>query len=140
MTITLAEDYFTELDGDNTVHKHKEDNPPEKSILESVLTKPTRINHMDIETDDEANIVNTASQDKVRIHAPATTRLTINLSTALVERLRNTIYWLSKKDPKIAINYLLELGLKPLLDKYEKENGGPFKKAEAGLKRGRRKI
>ncbi len=60
-------------------------------------------------------------------------RLTINMTVELIERVKNAVYW----TPGITMSSLTELALQKTVDKLEKKNGEPFPKRAAELKPGR---
>ena len=61
-------------------------------------------------------------------------RVTIALSSELMERARNAVYW----TPGATLAGLVEDAVADAMDRLEKEHGGPFKARSANLKPGRR--
>lgn len=97
------------------------------------------------------NVISGASKDSIIVsknnnnsqkdnNTIKTEHITINLEKTLLNRLRNAVYWLSKNDNNIGINYLISEALKPLLLGLEIKNGGAFSPREGPLKRGRKKL
>lgn len=63
---------------------------------------------------------------------PRKGKVTVVVSGDVLERLRNAAYW--QREPLAAI---AEEGLRLVLAKLERENGGPFEPMAKKLKRGR---
>ncbi len=62
-----------------------------------------------------------------------TTRLTVNLSAELANRLRNTVYGL----PRLTLSGLVAQAIASALSELEARHGGPFPKRAGELKSGR---
>ena len=62
-----------------------------------------------------------------------TTRLTVNLPMELVNRLRDTLYWL----PQLTVTRLVEDAIRATLATHEASNQGPFPRRTEELKPGR---
>ena len=60
-------------------------------------------------------------------------RLTINMSVDLIERVKNAVYW----TPGITMSSLTEVALQKAVTKLEKEKGEPFPQRTEELKPGR---
>jgi len=60
-------------------------------------------------------------------------RLTVQISSEVVERAKDAVYW----TPGLTIAQLVEESLAGAIDKIEKKNGKPFQKRKAELKAGR---
>lgn len=60
-------------------------------------------------------------------------KITIQISAALLNRLKNTVYW----TPGITMSSSIELAIEDLLEDMEKENGGVFEQRLTDLKPGR---
>jgi len=60
-------------------------------------------------------------------------RLTIHLSSGLIDRLKNAVYW----TPGLTLATLSETALTRMVEELEGERGGPFQAREGELKGGR---
>jgi hypothetical protein len=61
-------------------------------------------------------------------------KITLTMDSALVERLKNTVYW----SPGLSLCSLLEEGAEIMVNQLEKENGKPFPERNGELKKGRK--
>lgn len=60
-------------------------------------------------------------------------RLTVHLSVALIDRVKNTVYW----TPGLTLASLAETALQQLVEQLEKQRGEPFPPRKENLKGGR---
>lgn len=60
-------------------------------------------------------------------------QLAVILPEDLVERAKNIVFW----TPGVTLAGLVEKGLRKSVERWERENGGPFKARPADLQRGR---
>ncbi len=60
-------------------------------------------------------------------------KLTVHLPAALAERVKNAAYW----NPRLTIAGIAEQGIKHAIDKFERENGGPYPARDGELVGGR---
>jgi hypothetical protein len=60
-------------------------------------------------------------------------RTTIHVDVGLMERIRNAVYW----TPGLTLAGMAEEGLRNVLERHERANGGPFRKRRSELKGGR---
>ncbi len=60
-------------------------------------------------------------------------RLTVHLSVALIDRVKNTVYW----TPGLTLASLAETALQQLVEKLERQRGEPFPPRKENLKGGR---
>jgi hypothetical protein len=67
---------------------------------------------------------------------PRTTRLTVSVPKILLDRLRNTVFWV----PQYTLARLVETAIQGALDRMESDNGGPFPPRSRELKPGRPKT
>lgn len=72
---------------------------------------------------------------KTSIHS-RTTRLTVSLPTTLLNRLRNTVYWI----PRLTLAGFVETAIHSRLIHMEAVNGGPFPSRAQELKPGRPRV
>lgn len=77
----------------------------------------------------------TALNPKIPIHS-RTTRLTVSLPKTLLNRLRDTVYWI----PQLTLARLVETAIHSALHQLEAGNGGPFPRRVHELKPGRPKA
>lgn len=63
---------------------------------------------------------------------PPKEKITVMLPAAMAERLKDVVYW-----DRITVAALVEQGLNVVLADRERKNGGPYKRREAELTRGR---
>lgn len=73
------------------------------------------------------------AQKPVRPIQPRTTRLTVNLPMELVNRLRDTVYWV----PQLTVTRLVEDAIRAALATHEASNQGLFPRRTEELKPGR---
>jgi len=70
---------------------------------------------------------------KVTEAVPNRVRLSVVIPPMVLERAKNCVYW----TPGLTLGGLAEIALVALLDKMERQNGGPFPPRTAALKAGR---
>lgn len=70
---------------------------------------------------------------KAKKRAPEKSRLTINLSIDLIERVKNAVYW----TPGLTMSSLAEQALLQAVDTLEKKRGEPFPHRAEELRPGR---
>lgn len=73
------------------------------------------------------------SATKIQKLTPRTTRLTVNLSTELLNRLRDAVYW----TPRLTLTHLVEESLRTGLARLESVNRSPFPPRRRELRPGR---
>lgn len=85
------------------------------------------------------NISHSGKGEPIHTHARGasaqsrTTRLTVNLPKELVDRLRDTVYWV----PQFTLARLVETAINSTLNQLEADNRGPFPRRVQELKPGR---
>ncbi len=80
-----------------------------------------------VATDDEATVAKSSSQGVKK------ERLTVHLPVALIERIKNAVYW----TPGATLTGVAEQALGNLVDALEQERGEPFPQRKAELTGGR---
>lgn len=76
---------------------------------------------------------NTSIQRMSPKEAPNRKQLAVILSSDLVERAKNIVYW----TPGVTLAGLVEEGLIKTVERWERANGGPYEARPADLQRGR---
>lgn len=66
-------------------------------------------------------------------HSRKNMRVTLNLPTPLLDRMRNTVYW----TPGLTLTGLIKSALQNALDNFERQQGRPFPSRLSELKSGR---